>query len=81
MLKPLKIMVDINFGLCSNRLMHTSCNDSMINARRTGECAVAPLTSIGPSPGLPTGLPTGLDLLAPCSLLALLIIGRGAGTG
>jgi hypothetical protein len=61
--------------------MRTTCNDSMINARRTGGCAVAPLPAIGTSLGLPTGPTLGLDLLAPCSLLALLIIGRGAGTG
>jgi hypothetical protein len=51
--KPLKIMVDIIFALCSNQTMRISHNH-MLNVA---------------------------DLLAPCSLLALLIIGRGAGAG
>jgi len=51
--KPLKIMIDIIFALCSNQSMRFAHNHFLNFA----------------------------DLLAPCSLLALLIIGRGAGTG
>jgi hypothetical protein len=62
-------MVDIKKALCSNRLMRSNNSHLLKFARQTG------------GEGIARVLPTGLDQLALGSLLAPLIIGRGAGTG
>jgi len=65
----LKIIIDIKKALWSNRPMRSNNNHVLQLARQTGADIVA------------RTLPLRLDLLALGSLLALLIIGRGAGTG
>jgi hypothetical protein len=67
--KPLKIMVDIIFTLCSNRSMRNLSNPVSTVHRQIGGRVVAQLLNMR------------LDLLVLGSLLALLLIGRGAGTG
>ncbi len=62
-------MVDIKKALWSNRPMRSNNSQSLKFARQTGVGIVA------------RTLPSNLDLLALGSLLALLIIGTGAGTG
>jgi hypothetical protein len=62
-------MVDIKNALWSNRPMRANYNHMLQLDRQTGESVAA------------RTLPSRLDLLALGSLLALLIIGRGAGTG
>jgi hypothetical protein len=66
-------MVDIIFTLCSNRIMRITHGTVLKVARQAGGRVAAPLSNLM--------LPMKLDLLVPGSLLALLIIGRGAGTG
>ncbi|HLF32087.1 MAG TPA: hypothetical protein VI566_13800 [Xanthomonadales bacterium] len=71
-------MVDINFMLWSNRLMRPMNNHvPEIASQATGSQANRPTG--GAVMARVLGLK--LDLLALGSLLALLIIGRGAGTG
>jgi len=67
--KLLKIMVDIKNGLWSNRPMRSNNSHLFQFAPQTGVGIVA------------RTLPLKLNLLALGSLLALLIVGRGAGTG
>jgi hypothetical protein len=62
-------MIDIKKALWSNRSMRSNNSQLLQYARQTGVGIVA------------RTLPLRLDLLALGSLLALLIIGRGAGTG
>jgi hypothetical protein len=62
-------MVDIIFTLWSDRSMRPNYNQVLKVARQAGGNAVA------------RSLPVKAELLALGSLLALLIIGRGAGTG
>ena len=62
-------MVDIKFALWSNRSMR-SIEQTLFNA--AGQAGPELVARI---------LPQKLNLLALVSLLALLIIGRGAGTG
>jgi hypothetical protein len=65
----LKIMVDMKISVWSNRTMRSYNSQFLQSACQTGVGIVA------------RTLPSRLDLLALGSLLALLIIGTGAGTG